>query len=264
MYNVIVTLRLQAYTTTGALVDQGPAGGWRLEIPAGPVGRYRLAQLDDYRRLSRRAFSWHAPFNLSLKARASHASIPGTWGFGLWNDPFGLAFLQGGGVRTPALPNAAWFFFASPPNYLSLRDDLPPYGALAATFQSPGWPSWPFLAAIPFTPLLLIRPLARWMRRRARQIVKQDAVALAIDPAEQHSYRLEWRIDRVIFWVDNTLILDTPVVPIGPLGLVIWIDNQYAALPPDGRVGYGTLPNLQPAWIIIEDVSISSPYLIGT
>jgi hypothetical protein len=256
MYNERVNLQLQAYESRGAEVGQTQAGGWRLGIPGGAGGSYRLAQLDDYRRLSRRAFPWRPPLNLSLRACASHESIPGTWGFGLWNDPFGLAFLQGGGVRWPALPNAAWFFFASPPNYLSLRDDLPAQGALAATFQSPGWPSWAFLPAIPLTPLLLIRSLMRWARRRASKFVKQDAAGLAIDPRNQHAYRLEWRIDRVIFYVDQRLIMDTPVVPNGPLGLVIWVDNQYAALPPDGRLGYGTLPNLQPAWIEIEAVEI--------
>jgi len=28
-------------------------------------------------------------------------------------------------------------------------------------------------------------------------------------------------------------------------------------LPPDGGLGYGTLPNLQPAWIEIEDLALN-------
>jgi hypothetical protein len=213
--------------------------------------------LDDYRRTARRAFPWHPPLNLTLSARASDKNIPGTWGFGLWNDPFGLALLQGGGLRLPALPNAVWFFFASPPNYLSLRDDLPAQGALAATFQSTVWPAWSFLPAIPLTPLLLIHPLARWVRGRANQIVKQDAATLMIDPTAWHVYRLEWRMERAIFFIDGNPVLDTAIVPANRLGLVIWIDNQYAAFTPDGRLGYGTLPNPQSAWIEVERVEIN-------
>lgn len=252
-----MSLDLHPSTTPGAKVMQLKSGAWRLEIPPGAAGRYRLAQLDDYRRVSRRAFPWHAPLTLSMKARASDKDIPGTWGFGLWNDPFGMALLQGGGVRFPVLPNAAWFFFAAPPNYLSLRDDLPGQGALAATFQSPAWSSWTFLPAIPFTPLLLIRPLMRWMRRQMQKVVKQEAVDLAIDPTEWHAYRLEWHLNRVIFYIDGKAALEATAVPGGPLGVVIWVDNQYAALPPDGGLGYGTLPNLQPAWIEIEDLALN-------
>lgn len=238
-------------------MTQTATGTWRLGIPPGPAGSYRLAQLDDYRRSARRAFPWHPPHNLSLSARASDENIPGTWGFGLWNDPFGLALLQGGGLRLPALPNAAWFFFASPPNYLSLRDDLPAQGALAATFQSPAWPSWSFLPAIPLSPLLLIRPMARWVRGRARQFVKQDAVTIPINPTVWHAYRLEWHTDRAIFYIDGNSVLDTAIVPANPLGLVIWVDNQYAAFSPDGRLGYGTLPNPQPAWIEVDGLEIN-------
>jgi hypothetical protein len=40
---------------------------------------------------------------------------------------------------------------------------------------------------------------------------------------------------------------------------VIWIDNQYAALPPTGRLSFGALPNPQPAWIEISDLSLALP-----
>lgn len=251
-----MALQLLPNVTSDGEAVETATGLWRLAISPGPAGRYRLAQLDDYHRVPRRAFSWHAPLSLSLSARASHESLPGTWGFGLWNDPFGLAFLQGGGVRLPALPNTAWFFFASPPNYLSLRDDLPAAGALAMTFRSPGWHSILFLPTILLTPLLLARPLVRGIRRLARRVVQQDAVALTTNPVERHNYRIDWDIDRTTFYVDGKLVLETIVVPAGPLGLVIWLDNQYAAIPPDGRLGYGTLPNQQPSWIEIEDVII--------
>jgi len=60
----------------------------------------------------------HAPpCTFSLHARLSGTDLPGTWGFGLWNDPFGLSLGFGGqAARLPALPQAAWFMHASPPN----------------------------------------------------------------------------------------------------------------------------------------------------
>jgi hypothetical protein len=103
----------------------------------------------------------------------------------------------------------------------------------------------------------LIRPLVRRIRRLSSSVVKQDAVALAIDPMERHAYRIDWSPDRTIFYVDGKLVLETTIFPGGPLGLVMWVDNQYAALSPDGRLGYGTLPNPQPAWIEVEDLMIN-------
>ena len=50
--------------------------------------------------------------------------------------------------------------------------------------------------------------------------------------------------------------MQTNISPNGPLSLVIWVDNQYAALPPRGRLRYGTLPNPEPAWLEIRELSI--------
>src|SRR3970282_1944339 len=62
-------------------------GGWRFFLDKGKSGIYRLAQMDDYNQLGRRNFPHRPPFRLDLHARASQTSSPGTWGFGLWNDP---------------------------------------------------------------------------------------------------------------------------------------------------------------------------------
>jgi hypothetical protein len=95
---------------------------YRLSIPSGTADEYRLAQLDDYTKLNRKDFLLRSPLSLSLTARTSSNSISGTWGFGLWNDPFGLSLGFGGNpFRLPALPNAVWFFGASEESYLSFR-----------------------------------------------------------------------------------------------------------------------------------------------
>jgi len=250
--------------TTPAASVAPTSGGWHLAIPDGLRGRYRLAQLDDYGRavtyhymhLPRRAFGWQPPVTLCLRARASDASLPGTWGFGLWNDPFGLSIGFGGTTgRLPALPNAAWFFYASPPNYLSLRDDLPAQGLLAATFSSRRWPKLLLAPGLLALPLLALRPVSRLLRRLASQIVCQDAAAVRVDVTQWHEYTLSWLCEAARFEVDGKVILTTPLAPHGPLGLVIWIDNQYAAWRPDGSLGYGTLEN-PAAWLEISDLDM--------
>lgn len=246
---------LRPTTTPGSKAVLEGAGIWRLELPSGPKGNYRLAQLDDYAALDRAGFAWQAPCSLSLEARAgTSAAIPGTWGFGLWNDPFSLSLGMEGGVRRfPALPNAAWFFFASPPNYLSFRDDLPALGNMAMTFSSPRWPTVILAAAVPLLPLAAVPAFARILRRLARRFILQDSFHLSINPAEWHHFRIDWQSGGVTFLIDGVRVLQTNISPNGRLGVVIWIDNQYAALPPDGRLRYGTLENQERAWIEIKN-----------
>jgi hypothetical protein len=181
--------------------------------------------------------------------------LPGTWGFGLWNDPFSLSFGLGGAAqRFPALPNAAWFFHASPPNYLSFRDDLPAQGFLAASFQSASIPT-PLLALIsPALGLLYISFAARVLRRLMRRLIRQDSALTNVDVTAWHAYGFDWQENQISFYIDETLIFETPVSPRGPLSLVLWIDNQYAALPPHGRLAYGFLANLETAWVEISDL----------
>ncbi len=94
-----------------------------LSIPSGKADQYRLAQLDDYAQLSRGDLPHCSPLNFSLSARVSSDSILGTWGFGLWNNPFGMSIGFGGNPwRFPALPNTVWFFGASEENYLSFKE----------------------------------------------------------------------------------------------------------------------------------------------
>jgi hypothetical protein len=108
---------LRKRITGSARIDE-IANGWKLSLPSGDANEYRLAQLDDYTNLKRGYFPHRQGLELQLRAKASHTDLPGTWGFGLWNDPFGFLFGFGGTRgRLPVLPNAAWFFFASLPSF---------------------------------------------------------------------------------------------------------------------------------------------------
>jgi len=39
---------------------------------------------------------------------------------------------------------------------------------------------------------------------------------------------------------------------------VLWIDNQFAAFPPSGRLGTGTLATLEPAWLELADLDVEA------
>jgi hypothetical protein len=248
--------------TPGARIGETGVTALRLEIPAGPAGQYRLAQLDDTARLPRSQFIHRPPVSLRLEGRASAAELPGTWGFGFWNDPFSFSLGLGGGTRRlPALPRAAWFFFASRQNYLSLRDDLPAHGALAAGFASPAWPSLLLAPGAVFLPLMVFRPLARVARRLLRRLIPQTAAMLDVSVTEWHRYEIQWQLGRLVFRVDEHTVLDTRLSPAGPLGLVIWIDNQYAAFPADGRLSYGMLATPAPSWIELRDLTLNGDVL---
>ncbi len=239
-------IRLEAKHTPGA-VTRRTSSGWKLEIPTGPARSYRLSQVDDYASLPRNRFRFSHPVFLRLDARVSAANLPGTWGFGLWNDPFGFAIGFGGTVRRlPCLPNAAWFFHASPPNWLSLREGFPGDGFFAGTTRAPHIPPGLLLpgllpASLFLLPMLAIRPFSRWLRRLAARIIPQESASVRVDVTAWHEYSFAWQQDQVEFKVDGTAILATKISPKPPLGLVIWIDNQYAFWNPGGRLGYGTL-----------------------
>ena len=245
------------------------ASHYLLSIPSGKADRYRLAQLDDYTKLRRKHFPLRFPASLNLSARTSSNSIPGTWGFGLWNDPFGLSLGFGGNPsRLPALPNAAWFFGATEESYLSFRASsmLPTSGSsaqreiaangfLAQSFRAPRFHSSLILAglALPFS--------RKTTRRLLGKVIDEDGINLGRDkrllvPMEWHDYRIDWRENGVSFEVDDALVFESQVSPNPPLGLVIWIDNQYAAFTPEGRIGFGVLENPEPAWLEVKDVEV--------
>lgn len=261
--------------TKGAQVEEisGDPSCYRLSIPSGKPDQYRLAQLDDYTKIKRSKFPLRPPLNLALSARASSESIPGTWGFGFWNDPFGLSLGFGGSpFRLPALPNAVWFFGASEQSYLSFhgeRSGAAANGFLAQSFRSPK-----------FHPLLILAGLVfPFSRKMARQllgkVIDDDGIDLLGDNVRRdespvgmlreqlpvptnvtdwHRYRIAWRETRVLFEVDDALVFESPVSPHPPLGTVIWIDNQYAAFTPEGQIGFGVLENPEPAWLEVKDI----------
>jgi hypothetical protein len=55
--------------------------------------------------------------------------------------------------------------------------------------------------------------------------------------------------------VDDAPVFESPISPKPPLGIIIWIDNQYAAFTPEGRIAFGILEGKE-EWLEIEDLII--------
>ena len=133
---------------------------------------------------------------------------------------------------------------------MSFTDDKPAQGFLAQTFRSPK-----------FHPLLILAGLALpFSRRTARKllskVIGEDSVAVSVDVTQWHEYKLEWGAKRVAWYVDDALVLESPVSPNPPLGVIIWIDNQYAAFTPEGKISFGVLEG-EDEWLEVEDIVIS-------
>ncbi len=210
----------------------------RLALSASHTGRYSNAQIDDYSGQRHAHFNWRPPLRLSVRARFSHppSDLHGTAGFGFWNNPLTVA----GGA--PRLPDAVWFFAASPPSNMALVPGVAGWGwkaqivhaqrigALLAAGPMLGAAGWARLTGRD-------EPASRWLQR----LTGAQEATLAIDPCDWHDYALEWRRGEARFWVDGAPVLTAPQPPRGPLGFVAWLDNQFAVASPRGVLRFGTL-----------------------
>jgi len=252
----------------GGLVDYAAAAGQaRLEVPPTDVNHYTNAQLDDYHQepaeggqvkrtpwLKRTRFANGPPLRMSLRARASHAAPLGTLGFGFWNEPFTVTGAVFGS------PSVAWFFYASPPSDMALVPGVPGHGWKAATLNMGRWPGLlvapAALAAIGLAKVPgLGRPVLDLARRftRAHEALLDD---VALDA--WHTYALDWRRDVAVFTVDGVERLRAPAPPRGPLGFVLWIDNQYAVASLEGRFGFGVVPVPETQWLEVVALRIEA------
>jgi hypothetical protein len=216
--------------------------------------QYSDAQLDDYgvrpgQRLIRRP-----PLRLTVRA---HFSLPaeelrGTAGFGFWNYPFIISER-----RLPRLPRAIWFFYASPPANMRLDLHTPGYGWKAATIdtQCPA-----ALALLPIAPLAVLLMQAVPLYRGFWPLIQHTVgIRETIVPAtmtEWHTYEIEWGEQQSSFRVDGRAVLEHAPSPGGPLSFVMWLDNQYLIVTPQGRLGWGLLAAPGRQWMEVERCTI--------
>lgn len=261
-----LSARWTRVTPHGGTIETGPTG-LRLALPEGArAGVYSDAQIDDYGNLPLSRFPWRPPLHLQVKARASHPAHPtrslpadtlenqqwlrGTAGFGFWNYPFSLS---GAVLR---LPEAIWFFAASPPSNMALVPGSPGWGWKAQVVHAnrPG----ALLAALPTAAAVVWGRISRREQAAARWVQRLSGTAeapLDADLREWHTYEIDWRFDRARFAVDGIEVLSVVNPPRGPLGFVAWVDNQYAIATPRGQFRFDTLAT-GPEWLEVESLQI--------
>jgi beta-glucanase (GH16 family) len=71
-----------------------------------------------------------------------------------------------------------------------------------------------------------------------------------------HTYSLEWGTERARFSVDGASVLQGAPSPQGPLGFVMWLDNQYMVVTPWGRLGWGLVDVPGRQWMEVEQLTI--------
>ena len=234
----------------------------RLSFEAASEDSYTDAQIDDYAAPRRAQFSWRPPLRMEVRARASNPAahpqgtggrfaLVGTAGFGFWNLPFsptGTVF---------RLPEAVWFFYASPPSQMQLVPGSPGWGWKAQVVHTQrlgalaaGLPTLATIARARMTGQQT--QAARWVQRLSGT---QERI-LDADLTTWHDYRLEWERAEARFWVDGEQVFTAPNPPHGPLGFVAWIDNQYAVVTPRGTFHFGAL-NSGPEWLEIDSLTIT-------
>jgi hypothetical protein len=241
--------------------DRTPASGARLFVERGDRRSYRNAQLDDYVGLPRSQFRNRPPLELTLRARFSHEEtrpgapgLQGTAGFGFWNDPFMMT-----DRRPPMLPRTLWFFYASPPSDMQLDLNTPGRGWKAAAIDALRPAAiGPALAAPLLIPLMRSSAVYRRVWPAIQRRLRISEALVPVPMTEWHAYTIEWgtgpRQHLSRFLVDGQLLLEAPS-PRGPLGLVIWCDNQYMVAQPWGRLAHGLLETGE-QWLEVAEIRI--------
>lgn len=233
----------------------------RMHMPLARQGQYTDAQIDDYAGRVRADFPWTPPVRMEVRSRSSHRAatsslgaeasmLHGTAGFGFWNYPFSIR----GDILM--LPEAIWFFYASPPSNMALVPDMPGFGwkaqvvhsmraeallSVLPTAMSAGW-----ARLTGHTQLA-----ARWLQR----LSGANEAVLSVDMTAWHTYALEWHRNEAIFWVDQKEVLRVSQPPTRPLGFVAWLDNQYAIATPRGVLRFGTVASGS-QWLDLDSVRI--------
>jgi len=240
------------------------AAGERLRLTLPPTSDrvYANAQLDDYHHPTRADLEGRgaklahladfSPRRLTLRARASHLNPAGTLGFGFWNDPFSLS----GSVLSA--PNSVWFFYASPPSDMALVENVPGWGWKAATLKAGHPPRLFFIpAALAAIALTRLPGLGRPVMATARRLVQaHESLLDDVRLTDWHTYELEWQTNWAIFRVDGVERLRSPAPPTGPLGFVLWMDNQYAIASRAGKFSFGLCPVPEEQWLEVEGLRV--------
>jgi hypothetical protein len=87
-------------------------------------------------------------------------------------------------------------------------------------------------------------------------VIAEESVQLGVDVTQWNYYGLNWRTNKVEFFINSEPVFVSHTSPAGPLGLVIWLDNQYASFTPSGEIKTGVIKSSSQAWLEIEGLKL--------
>jgi len=162
------------------------------------------------------------------------------------------------GTRRPTLPRAIWFFYSSPPSNMPLALDVAGHGWKAATIDAWRIPFFLLAPTAPVAmPLMRIRAFYHSLWPLAQRAIGVSEKLIDVAMTEWHTYKIEWGMKTARFTVDDRLILACTTPPRGPLGLVIWLDNQAMVVTPWGQFRQALVAHDEAQWLEVAAVDIT-------
>jgi beta-glucanase (GH16 family) len=101
-----------------------------------------------------------------------------------------------------------------------------------------------------------ISPLYRLAWPLGQRAIKVSEALIHAPMTAWHTYQLEWHKTTARFSVDGQVIHACTTPPRGPLGFVMWFDNQYMVVTPWGRFASGLLGSGDTQWMEVSALSI--------
>ena len=222
-------------------------GALKMTIQDAAAGMLSVAQIDDYLHLPRQGYLWRPPLRLKTRLRVAHPSsgLLGTAGIGFWNNPMPLW-----GTRMEVKPNWIWFYYASPDSTIALTDGPTSGWKASIVHAGPGGETMMALSDR-LLRLPVVGPALSGMRMPAHENSLD-----AIDFTVWRDLTIEWLEDEISFWVDGVVVLHAHLQLQVPQAFVAWLDNNYAALTPDGKFDIGNLAVAQEQSLELSHVEI--------
>ena len=222
----------------------------RLVVDGAVENELSDAEIDDHRTAPRWNLHWTPPLTLTVCARFSHPAgeLIGTAGFGFWNDPFDWS----GNVQAP--PNALWFFYASSHSDMSFVRGLRGHGWRAGFLN--GGKANPFTMAVG-NALFKLPGMDKLVFAAAEKMMgAQESLLDEIDMTQWHEYKIEWRADQAVFWVDGQEKFRAQNPPTVPLGFVAWVDNNATTMGPGKEFSFARVAVPMREWMEVSSIKI--------
>ena len=107
------------------------------------------------------------------------------------------------------------------------------------------------------------RRLYRRLWPRIQRALRVREAPVPVEMTDWCTYTIEWGIETVQFSVTGadqgrTVPVLHALSPGGPLGFVMWLDNQYLVITPWGRLAWGLLDVKGRQWMEVDDLTLES------